>query len=109
MQEWLVAHYEVLKDFSTPVLTLIGLLITICVAVAGFRTFDKWKREKIEEHRIEVSLKGLALAYESRIIFDEIRARFREAHEWDEMPDDGSHSIERRDARGSYWTTLKRI
>jgi hypothetical protein len=35
--------------------TAFGLITTIIIAIAGFRTFGKWRREKLEEKRIEVA------------------------------------------------------
>lgn len=43
-------------------LTIIGFAITLGIATAGFRSFAKWKREKIEERRIDIALEALALA-----------------------------------------------
>jgi hypothetical protein len=37
----------------TQVLTIIGFAITIAIAIGGFRTFGRWKRELIER-RIEL-------------------------------------------------------
>ena len=57
----------------TQLLTIIGLLITVCIAVGSFRTFARWKREKIEETRIETAVEALAFAYEAPYIFHLIR------------------------------------
>jgi len=92
----------------TQLLTIVGMAITVIIAIGGFRTFARWKREKIEESRIEVALKGLALAYESVIVFDEIRSPLRSDFEWEKMPN-SNESAERRMAKGSHWTVLKRI
>ena len=32
----------------TQLLTIVGMTITIVIAIGGFRTFARWKREKIE-------------------------------------------------------------
>jgi hypothetical protein len=58
----------------TQLLTIIGFTITLGIAVTGFRTFGRWKREKLEERRIEVALDALALAYESKYVFSNIRS-----------------------------------
>ena len=55
-------------------LTIIGLLITVGIATVGFRSFGKWKREKLEERRIDIAFEALALAYEAGFIFDSIRS-----------------------------------
>ena len=44
------------------VLTVIDFAITTFIAYAGFKTFDKWKREQLEERRIDIALEALALA-----------------------------------------------
>jgi hypothetical protein len=49
----------------TQLLTIIGFIITISIAVGGFRTFNRWKREKIEEKRIDIAIEALALVYEA--------------------------------------------
>jgi hypothetical protein len=84
MQEWFLAHYDVLKDFSAPVLTVIGFIITIAIAVAGFQSFERWRREQIEGRRIEVALDLLALSYES-FVFDTIRSPMSFEYEWKDM------------------------
>jgi len=56
---------------STQLLTVIGFLLTGAIAVVGFRTFEKWKREKLEEKRIEIAFEALALGYEAGFVFDE--------------------------------------
>jgi hypothetical protein len=92
----------------TQLLTIVGMAITVIIAIGGFGTFARWKREKIEESRIDVALKALALAYESTIVFDEIRSPLRSDFEWEKMPNN-NESLDRRRARGSHWTVLKRI
>src|SRR5712671_5852641 len=57
----------------TQVLTIIGFAITLLIAFSGFRTFERWRREKLEEQRIEVAIEALALAYEASNVFAYIR------------------------------------
>ena len=71
----------------TQLLTIVGYIITIAIAVGGFRTFGRWKKEKIEEKRIETAIEALALVYESKFIFDHIRSEMSFAYEWKDMPD----------------------
>ena len=52
----------------TQVLTLVGFLITIVIAISGFRTFGRWKRERIEERRIDIAFDALSVAAESKIV-----------------------------------------
>jgi hypothetical protein len=59
----------------TQLLAIAGLLLTVTIAIAGFRTFGRWKREQIEERRIDVAIDALALAYEAILVFDSMRAR----------------------------------
>src|SRR5262245_61953719 len=88
-------------------LTIIGFVITGGIAIAGFRSFAKWKREKIEEVRIDVALDALALAYEAGFIFDNIRSPMSYASEWSEMS--GVDDPDRRRAAGPFFAILKRI
>jgi hypothetical protein len=93
----------------TQVLTIAGLLVTVIIAVGGFRTFGRWKKEKIEEKRIEVAIDALALMYESRFIFDNIRSGFSFQGEWDDMPRRPGESNDMWNRRGSFYAILKRI
>ncbi|SRR6266536_1889951 len=89
-------------------LTIVGFVITIAIASFEFRTFDRWRREKIEENRIEIAFEALAIAYESRFVFQDIRARLRKSYEWQDMPDLGE-TPRRREHMGGYYAVLKRI
>lgn len=88
-------------------LTVIGLLITLGIATVGFRSFEKWKREKIEERRIDIALEALALAYEAGFIFDSIRSPMSYESEWADLK--GIDDAERRRAAGPFFAILKRI
>lgn len=83
-------------------------LFTISIAVGGFRTFNRWKREKIGEKRIDIAIEALALVYESKFIFDHIRSEMSFPYEWQDMPE-GYGSVEQRSARGQFYAVLKRI
>lgn len=88
-------------------LTVVGFALTLGIAIAGFRSFDKWKREKIEERRIDISLEALALAYEAGYIFDSIRNPMSYQSEWAEMEGDEAPDIRR--AAGPFFAILKRV
>jgi hypothetical protein len=92
----------------TQLLTIIGFIITTTIAIGGFRTFERWKREKLEEKRIDTAIEALALAYESKFIFDHIRSEMSFGYEWQDMPVQ-HESEERRNARGPFYAMLKRI
>jgi hypothetical protein len=92
----------------TQVFTLIGLLIPIGIALFGFRTFERWHREKIEEKRIDTAIEALALVYESKFIFDNIRSPMSFDYEWKDMPE-GFGTEQERNARGPFYAILKRI
>jgi hypothetical protein len=109
MFDWLVVHYDVLKDFSAPVLTIIGFGISTILAIAGLKTFGRWRREKVEERRIETAIDALALAYESKIVFRAIRSQFSNSAEYKDMPVKDGETENERSARGSYWVVAKRI
>ena len=44
----------------TQLLTIIGFCITVTIALGSFRTFNRWRREKIEEKRLDVVLEPIA-------------------------------------------------
>jgi hypothetical protein len=92
----------------TQLFTIIGFIITTTIAIGGFRTFERWKREKLEEKRIDTAIEALALAYESKFIFDHIRSEMSFGYEWQDMPVQ-HESEERRNARGPFYAMLKRI
>jgi len=91
----------------TQLFTAFGLITTIIIAIAGFRTFGKWRREKLEEKRIEVAIDSLALCYEARFIFDGIRSPLAYPGEWEDMPQTGPEK--ERSQRGSFYAILKRV
>lgn len=88
-------------------LTIMGFIMTLGIATAGFRSFAKWKREKIEERRIDIALEALALAYEANFIFDSIRSPMSFEGEWSEMK--GIDDPEKQRAAGPFFATLKRV
>ena len=92
----------------TQLLTIIGFLITIVIAIGGFRTFGRWKKEKVEEKRIETAIEALALVYESKFIFEHIRSEMSYGYEWKDMPESYGTG-EQRNARGPFYAILKRI
>jgi hypothetical protein len=125
-KDWFHLHYQILKDFAAPSVALLGLLLTVGIAIAGFKSFGRWKREKIEERRIEVALDALAIAYEARFRMEAIRSRFpRESELVDERKKnaDGSYVaatlregqsgpyavLKRLRANGDYWETVYKI
>jgi hypothetical protein len=95
----------------TQVLTIAGFLITIGIAVTGFRTFGRWRREQIEGKRIDTAIEALTLVYESKFIFEHIRGEMKYPYEWDDMPEDAGRItiLEERNARGPCYAVLKRI
>ena len=60
----------------TQLLTIIGFVITVSIALGSFRTFDRWKREKIEERRLDVAQEALSIAYEAQMVFEDIQRPF---------------------------------
>ena len=97
-------------DFGwTQLFTIVGLVMTGCISIAGLRTFDKWKREKLEERRIECALDALSIAYHTKHIFDYVRSPMSSSYEWEEMPGKPGEPEERRAKRGEYFAVLKRI
>jgi hypothetical protein len=106
--------YEFFKDFTAPVVALVGIAVTGTVATLGLQSFAKFKREKIEERRIEVALDALTLAYESKFVFQTIRARAFSSDEYEDGSDEshavpGSIKIMLREAQHGPYAVLKRI
>jgi hypothetical protein len=87
VQAFFGAHYEVLKDFTGPIVTLVGFGITTTLALKGFNTFDRWKRERIEERRIDIAIEALSIAYEAKLVFETIRSRGRSSSEYEDGED----------------------
>ena len=93
----------------TQLLTIIGFIITISIAVGGFRTFGRWRREKLEERRIETALDALTIAHETKFIFQNIRSPLTEGYEWADMPQWDGDTDEKRQRRGPFYASIKRI
>jgi len=93
----------------TQVLTIVGFLITIAIAIGGFETFGRWKRQKIEERRIDLAFDALSLAQESKFVFGRIRDPNGFEGEWKNMPVKEGESQEDRDRRGGSYAILRRL
>jgi hypothetical protein len=93
----------------TQLLTIVGFCITSAIAIGGFRSFKRWKREKIEEKKIEIAFEALSLAYEAKYIFSSIRSPIAYEIEWKEMENKNGESSEERRQRGSYYAILRRL
>jgi hypothetical protein len=80
------------------------------LAIAGLKTFGRWKREKIEEKRIEIAIEALAIGYEAQLVFERLRSRIVRDFEWKDMGHGNGDSIVVRDERrrGPY-AVLKRL
>lgn len=85
----------------TQLLTIVGFLVTISIAVGSFRTFNRWKREKIDETKVQVALDGLAIAYDSKYVFAHIRSPFVSSAEWEDMPTRSGEENHKRSQRGT--------
>jgi hypothetical protein len=109
MHDWFLAHYDVLKDFASPVVSLIGIVAASIVAICGFKSFERWKREQLEEHRIDLAIEGLAIARESKYVFGRIRNPHGFEGEWRSMPVREGESERDRNRRGSSYATLVRL
>jgi hypothetical protein len=97
-------------DFGwTHVLTIVGFFVTIGIAYFGFRTFERWKREKIEEKRIDTAIEALAPAYDSQQVFASIRNPGSMGHEWEDMPRRPHEDDNSWNQRGSFYAILKRV
>ena len=85
------------------------MIITVGIAIGGFRTFGRWKRERIEERKIETAIRALAFVYESKFVFEGIRNEFSISYEWKNMPEFPGDTEQKRNARGPFYATLMRI
>lgn len=93
----------------TQALTLLGFAITIIIALGGFRTFNRWKREKIEERRLESAYDCLTLAYESKWVFGNIRSPLTMSYEYADMPKTPGETDDKRKRIGIFYAVFKRI
>jgi hypothetical protein len=74
--------------------------LTGYIGYQGLRTFDRWRREKIEGKRIDVALDALSTAYKSKYVFEYIRSPLVRSHEFADMPgrDDGKENRKQGEA-----------
>jgi len=93
----------------TQLLTIIGFVITTLIAIGGFRSFERWRREKIEEKRIDAAVDALVLIREMKWVFENIRSPMSFDYEWKDMPETSGENEEKRRKRGSFYAVLKRI
>jgi hypothetical protein len=93
----------------TQLLTIIGFAITIAIAVGGFQTFGRWRRERIEERRIDIAFEALSIAHESKYVFGRIREPNGFEGEWKTMPVKEGESASERSMRGGPYATLVRL
>ena len=93
----------------TQLLTIIGFCITIGIAIGGFKTFGRWKREKIDELRMTIALEALSIAYETQFVFDGIRNPGSFGNEYADMKRGENESLEQYEASKTGYPTLKRV
>lgn len=93
----------------TQLLTIIGFLITLVIAVGGFGSFKRWRREQLEAKRIEVALDALTLAYKTKFVFEHIRGIMASSPEWKDMPQLEGDTEDKRSQRGAFYAVFKRM
>ena len=93
----------------TQLLTIIGFGITVSIAVGGFQTFGRWRRQQIEERRIDIAFEALSIAQESKFIFDRIRASNGSESEWRSMAIKPGETEQDRAMRGGSYAILVRM
>lgn len=93
----------------TQLLTIVGFAITIAIALGGFRTFGRWRREQLEERRIDIALEALSIAHESKAVFARIREPNGFEAEWKSLPIRKGESETDRSLRGAPFATLMRL
>jgi hypothetical protein len=86
----------------TQLLVTGGLLLTGIIGGFGLRTLNKWRREKIEEKKVDLALDAISLAYEAKGVFEGIRSPLVSTSEWNDMEAiPGEHPRERDRRRSS--------
>jgi hypothetical protein len=101
-----------IKDFAAPSVALVGIIVTGTMAGLGLKSFAKFKREKIEERRIEVALDALTLAYETKFVFETIRARAILSREYEDAADEnlsGDIRVSIRTGQRGAYAVMKRV
>jgi hypothetical protein len=93
----------------TQLLTIVGFVITTTIAWGGFRSIKRWRLEKLEERRIETAMESLTLAYETKFIFQHIRQIMVFSYEWADMPEHAGESDDKRNRRGAFYASIKRM
>jgi hypothetical protein len=93
----------------TQLLTIVGFGITIAIALNGFRNFERWRRERIEERRIDIAFEALAFIYEVPYVVAALRAPVRYEAEWAEMPRVDGESEEDRRRRAAPYVISNRM
>lgn len=93
----------------TQTLTIVGFAITIGIALGGFRSFSRWRKEQLEAKRIDVALDALTLAYKTKFVFEHIRSVMASGHEWKDMPEIANDDEDKRSRRGSFYAVFKRL
>jgi hypothetical protein len=93
----------------TQLLTITGFVLTVLIAIGGFRSFERWRWEKIEEKRIDAAVDALVLVRESKWVFENIRSPMSFDYEWKDMPETPSDDEDIRRSRRSYYAIGKRI
>jgi hypothetical protein len=105
---WTFGSTELLAIIGYAV-TLIGFVIAAKVALRGIRTFEDWKKEQLEERRIETALDALAITYEAKYVFENIRSPLSFEYEYKDMPHIEGETEQQRHKRGPFYAVKKRI
>jgi hypothetical protein len=93
----------------TQLLAVGGLVLTGVLGGFGLHTLNRWRREKIEEKKIDLAMDAISLGYESRGVFEGIRSPLISGSEWDDMEVIPGEDPRERARRGSYYAKMKRI
>jgi hypothetical protein len=93
----------------TQLIAISGLVLTATIAIFGFRSFRRYRREKLEDRRIEIAFEALSIAYEAKFVFQHIRGIMAHGYEWEDMPQRPGDTEDKRTRRGPYYAAFKRI
>lgn len=93
----------------TQLLTIVGFIVTVGLAIQGFNTFEQWRRQRLEEIRITTAAEFLSIAYQSKNVFEMIRCPLIESFEWGDLDKRSDISESDKDRIRTSHAVYKRI
>lgn len=90
-------------------LTIIGFVITALIAIGEFRSFERWRRERVEEKKIDTAVDTLVLLREMKLVFENIRSPGVFEYEWEKMLEKPDENEQDRRTSGQFFSILTRL